>query len=218
MAPASRPPAKSSEASTAAEALRRRLGSRTLVLVGMMGAGKSSIGRRLAERLGMPFVDADTAIEEAAGKTITEIFAEHGEAYFRDGERRVISRLLEEGGKVLATGGGAFMSQATRELIAERGVSIWLKASLPVLMERVKRRSNRPLLKTDDPEATLRRLIEERYPVYALADITIESRDVPHDMILDEITAGLAAYLEGGAGDRVTGVGAAASGGEQQNG
>jgi shikimate kinase len=175
--------------------VRRRLGDRVLVLVGMMGAGKSSIGRRLADRLGLVFVDADTAIEEAAGKTITEIFAEHGEDYFRDGERRVISRLLEGGGKVLATGGGAFMSEPTRTLIRARGISIWLKAALPVLMERVKRRSNRPLLKANDPEAVLQRLIDERYPVYALADITIESRDVPHEIILDEIVASLDAYL-----------------------
>lgn len=204
MAPASRPPAKSSEASLAAGELRQRLGSRVLVLVGMMGAGKSSIGRRLADRLGMPFVDADTEIETAAGKSITEIFAEHGEDYFRDGERRVIARLLEEGGKVLATGGGALMSEPTRVLIAERGVSIWLKAALPVLMERVRRRSNRPLLKTEDPEATLRALIELRYPVYTLANVTVESRDVPHEVILDEIVAGLVAYLDGSAGDRLS--------------
>ena len=184
-------PGQKTDAAELAETIRKRLGDRAIVLVGMMGAGKSSIGRRLAERLGMPFADADTAIEEAAGKTITEIFAEHGEAYFRDGERRVISRLLESGGKVLATGGGAFMNEATRELIADRGVAVWLKASLPVLMERVKRRSNRPLLKTEDPEGVLRRLIAERYPVYGLADLTIESRDVPHEVILDEIVSGL---------------------------
>lgn len=201
---ASRPPAKSSEASLAAGDLRQRLGSRVLVLVGMMGAGKSSIGRRLADRLGMPFVDADTEIETAAGKSITEIFAEHGEDYFRDGERRVIARLLEAGGMVLATGGGAFMSESTRLAIAERGISIWLKAALPVLMERVRRRSNRPLLKTEDPEATLRALIELRYPVYAQANVTVESRDAPHEVILDEIVAALAAYLDGSAGDRVS--------------
>ncbi|MFO1172106.1 MAG: 3-dehydroquinate synthase [Hyphomicrobiaceae bacterium] len=190
MPPAARPNQKPDPAELA-ETIRGRLGERAIVLVGMMGAGKSSIGRRLADRLGLPFADADTAIEEAAGKTISEIFAEHGEAYFRDGERRVIGRLLETGGKVLATGGGAFMNEATRELIAERGVAIWLKASLPVLMERVKRRSNRPLLKTEDPEGVLKRLIDERYPVYAVADLTIESRDVPHEVILDEIVFGL---------------------------
>jgi shikimate kinase len=186
---------RTSEAAGATSAIRTALATRAIVLVGMMGAGKSSIGRRLADRLGLPFIDADSAIEEAAGKTISEIFAEHGEAYFRDGERRVIARLLEEGGKVLATGGGAFMTEQTRALISQRGISVWLKASLPVLMERVRRRSNRPLLKIENPESVLSRLIDERYPVYALADVTVESRDVPHDVILDEIVAKLAAYL-----------------------
>jgi len=198
--------------------LRQGLGDRTIVLVGMMGAGKSSIGRRLAERLGQPFVDADTAIEEAAGKSISEIFAEHGEAYFRDGERRVITRLLESGGKVLATGGGAFMSEPIRALIRERGISIWLKATLPVLMERVKRRSNRPLLKAADPEAVLSGLIDERYPVYALADITVESRDVPHDVILAEIISGIAAYLAAELDARVAAATGSAHDGGRQDG
>ena len=160
----------------------------------MMGAGKSSIGRRLAARLGMPFVDADTEIEKAAGMTIPEIFATHGEPDFRAGEARVIARLLDSGPQVLATGGGAFMNADTRAAIRAKGVSIWLKADLDVLMRRIKRRGDRPLLKTADPAATLRRLIDERYPVYAEADLTVESRDVPHDTIVDEIVDGLARH------------------------
>lgn len=167
--------------------IRRRLGRRCIVLVGMMGAGKSSVGRRLANRLALPFYDADTEIERAAGMTIPEIFASRGEAEFRDGERRVIARLLASGPSVIATGGGAFMSPETRERIAEAGLSIWLKAEFDVLMRRVRKRSNRPLLKTADPEATLRKLIEDRYPVYALADVTALSRDVPHDTVVTEI-------------------------------
>ncbi len=167
--------------------IRARLGRRSIVLVGMMGAGKSSVGRRLANRLGLPFFDADTEIERAAGMTIPEIFAARGEAEFRDGERRVIARLLTSGPSVIATGGGAFMSVETRERIGEAGLSIWLKAEFDVLMRRVRKRSNRPLLKTADPEATLRKLIEDRYPVYALADVTILSRDVPHDTVVMEI-------------------------------
>jgi shikimate kinase len=163
------------------------LGSRSLVLVGMMGAGKSSVGKRVAQRLGLPFVDADQAIEEAANQTIPEIFAAHGEAYFRDGERRVIARLLREGPRVVATGGGAYINPETRAQIAEHGVSVWLKAEPEVLFERVKRRSNRPLLQNPDPEGTLRRLVEERYPVYALADLTVVSRDVPHDVVVGDL-------------------------------
>ena len=164
-----------------------RLGGRNLVLVGMMGAGKSSIGKRLAERLGMRFVDADAEIEAAAGQTIPEIFAEHGEPYFREGERRVIARLLDDRGLVIATGGGAFISAETREKIARRGVSIWLKADVDVLMHRVRKRSNRPLLKTADPEATMRGLMDARHPVYALADVTVQSREVVHEVIVGEI-------------------------------
>jgi shikimate kinase len=163
------------------------IGSRSLVLVGMMGAGKSSVGKRVAQRLGLPFVDADQAIEEAANQTIPEIFAAHGEAYFRDGERRVIARLLREGPRVVATGGGAYINPETRAQIAEHGVSVWLKAEPEVLFERVKRRSNRPLLQNPDPEGTLRRLVEERYPVYALADLTVVSRDVPHDVVVGDL-------------------------------
>ena len=181
-----------------ADDLRARLGTRSLVLVGMMGAGKSSVGRRLAQRLGLPFTDADQEIERAAGCTIPEIFAEHGEAYFRDGERRVIARLLGDGPQVLATGGGAVMNGETRQAIAEGGISIWLRASLPVLMKRVRRRATRPLLQTADPEAVMRKLMTERDPVYAQADITVESRNVPHMVVVDEIIAALDIRLRNG--------------------
>ena len=176
-----------------AEAIRRRLGDRAIVLVGLMGAGKSTVGRRLADKLGLPFVDADHEIEAAAGKTIPEIFADHGEAYFREGERKVIARLLDSGAAVLATGGGAYVNTETRNLIKLKGVSIWLKAEVEVLMKRIKRRGDRPLLKTDDPAATLTALIEQRYPIYAEADVTVLSRDVPHEAIVDEIIAALRA-------------------------
>src|SRR5262245_2547907 len=161
------------------------LGKRSVVLVGMMGAGKSSIGRRLATRLNIDFVDADAEIEKAAGMTIPDIFATRGEAEFRTGEARVILRLLESGPQVLATGGGAFMNPDTRAAIAAKGISIWLRAEIDVLMKRIRRRQDRPLLKTDDPAATLRSLIEVRYPVYALADLTVQSREVPHERIVD---------------------------------
>jgi shikimate kinase len=172
------------------------LGGRSIVLVGMMGAGKSSVGRRLAARLSLPFVDADNEIESAAGMTIPEIFELHGEPVFRSGEQRVITRLLETGPQVLATGGGAFMNAQTRAAIQEKGVSIWLKADFDVLMRRIRRRSDRPMLKTEDPAATLRQLIEQRYPVYAEADILIESREVPHAAVVDEIVAALEKHLE----------------------
>lgn len=174
-------------------ALVGALGQRSIVLVGMMGAGKSSIGRRLAGRLAVPFVDADIEIEKAAGMTIPEIFSVHGEPYFRAGETRVIARLLDGGPQVLATGGGAFMNPETRANIHAKAVSVWLRATIEVLARRIKRRNDRPLLKGDDPMATLRRLIDERYPVYAEADITVESRDVTHEIIVDEIVAGLCA-------------------------
>jgi shikimate kinase len=176
---------------TTAAALKERLGKRSIVLVGLMGCGKSSVGRRLASILELPFVDADDEIEKAAGKTIPEIFEAHGEAYFRDGERRVIARLLKSGPQVLATGGGAFMSQETRDRIRDDGISVWLKAELHILMRRVIRRDNRPLLKTVDPEARMRALMADRYPVYAEADVTVESREVPHDVIVDEVVRAL---------------------------
>jgi shikimate kinase len=172
------------------------LGARSVVLVGMMGAGKSSIGRRLAGRLGIPFADADNEIEVAHDRmTIPDIFSTYGEAYFRAGETRVIARLLEGGPQVLATGGGAFMNADTRGAVAAHGISVWLKAEFDVLMRRIKRRQDRPLLKTEDPGETLRTLMAARYPVYAQADITIESREVPHDKIVDEIVGAVAERL-----------------------
>ena len=171
------------------------LGRRSVVLVGMMGAGKSSIGRRAALRLGLPFVDADTEIEKAAGMTITDIFATRGEAEFRAGEARVILRLLDGGPQVLATGGGAFTNADTRAAIGAKGVSIWLKAEFDVLMKRIRRRHDRPLLKTEDPGAMLRKLLEQRDPIYALADLTVQSREVMHDRIVDEIVSALAGHM-----------------------
>jgi shikimate kinase len=171
-----------------------KLGARPIVLIGLMGAGKTAIGKRLATRLAIPFVDADQEIEKAAGKSISEIFGDHGEESFRDGERRVIARLLSEGTKVLATGGGAFMNEETRQRILEKGVSVWLKADLDILMGRVSRRDTRPLLKTADPRKVMERLLAERNPVYAQANITVESRDVLHEVIVDEIVNALAAY------------------------
>ncbi|HSL80745.1 MAG TPA: shikimate kinase, partial [Pseudolabrys sp.] len=154
---------------------------RSIVLIGMMGAGKSSIGRRLASRLGIPFIDADTEIESAAGMTIPEIFEKHGEPYFRAGEARVIARLLDNGPQVLATGGGSVMDPQTRALIGQKGISIWLKADIDVLLKRTKRRNDRPLVEK------IKDLLPVREPIYAQADIIIQSRDEPHDTIIDEI-------------------------------
>jgi shikimate kinase len=179
----------------AGETIARALGPRSIVLVGMMGSGKSSIGRKLGLRLGVPFVDADTEIEAAAGMTIPDIFASHGEPYVRAGEARVIARLLDGGPQVLATGGGAFMNPDTRALIRTKGVSVWLNAEFDVLMRRLRRRADRPLLQTPDPGATLTRLMEERSPVYAGADLTVLSRDVPHETITAEIIDALAQHL-----------------------
>jgi shikimate kinase len=173
------------------------LGPRSIVLVGMMGVGKSSVGRRLAARLAIPFTDADSEIEKAAGMTIAEIFARHGEPYFRSGEARVIARLLEGGPQVLATGGGAFMNSDTRALIKLKGISIWLHAEFDVLLRRTsKRRGDRPLLHTDDPPETLRKLLAEREPTYALADLTVQSREVAHDAIVADLMTVLAAFLK----------------------
>ena len=177
-----------------AEDVRRQLGHRPIVLVGLMGAGKTSVGRRLAEKLGIPFVDADHEIEEAAGKSIAEIFSDHGEAYFREGERRVIQRLIGNGTQVLATGGGAFMNDETRARIQEHGISVWLKASLPLLMKRVAKRQDRPLLKADDPQTVMRNLMEKRYPVYGLADVMVESRDVQHGQMVNDVIRALAQW------------------------
>lgn len=162
-------------------AVVRALGGRSIVLVGMMGAGKSSIGRRLASRLGIPFIDADAEIESAAGMTIPEIFEKHGEPYFRAGEARVIARLLDNGPQVLATGGGSVMDPQTRALIGQKGISIWLKADIDVLLKRTKRRNDRPLVEK------IKDLLPVREPIYAQADIIVQSRDEPHDTIIDEI-------------------------------
>ena len=176
------------------ETIRQKLDGRAIVLVGLMGAGKTTVGRRLAERLDVPFVDADHEIEQAAGKTIPEIFHDHGEPYFREGERKVIARLLGAGPQVLATGGGAFMNEETRQNVRSGGISIWLRADLPLLMKRVRKRSNRPLLKNDDPEGAMRQLIDARYPVYAQADITVNSRDVAHTAMVGDVIRALAEW------------------------
>jgi shikimate kinase len=179
-----------------AAAILGLLGPRSIVLVGMMGVGKSSIGRRLAARLGVPFVDADSEIETAAGMSIPDIFARHGEAYFRNGEARVIARLLESGPQVLASGGGAVMNADTRATIKAKGVSIWLKAEFDVLMRRIaKRKNERPMLQTDDPSETLRQLLITREPFYALADLTVQSREAPHETIVAEIMRALTGFL-----------------------
>ena len=179
-----------------AEALRTRLGPSSIVLVGMPGSGKSSIGRRLAQRLRLTFIDADAEIETAAGMSIADIFAQHGESYFRDGEARVIARLLENGPAVIATGGGAFMNPDTRALVRDRGISVWLKADLAVLLRRVKRKGDRPLLKGNDPEATLKRLLAEREKTYGEADIIVTSRDGPHDGVIEAIIDALERRLQ----------------------
>jgi shikimate kinase len=180
------------------------LGTRSVVLVGMMGAGKSTIGRRLAARLQLPFFDADTEIETAHCMPIPDIFETYGESYFRDGEARVITRLLEGGSGVIATGGGAVIREETRERIRHRSVSIWLRADADVIMRRVKRRADRPLLKTADPAATIGRLIGERERFYQQADLTIWSRDVPHDKIVDECVDALHGWLCDGAAKTIS--------------
>ncbi|MEI7600808.1 MAG: shikimate kinase [Aestuariivirga sp.] len=174
--------------------VRQRMGQRPIVLVGLMGAGKTSVGRRLAEKLSIPFVDADHEIEAAAGKSIKEIFADHGEPYFREGERRVIQRLIGNGAQVLATGGGAYMNDETRQRFQESGISVWLRAALPILMKRVMKRQDRPLLQNENPEAVMRGLIETRYPVYALADVTVDSRDVQHGQMVNDVIRALAQW------------------------
>ncbi len=170
---------------------KARKTDRTIVLVGLMGAGKTCIGKRLAKRLGLPFADADAAIEKAAGCTIPEIFAQHGEAAFREGERKVIARLLDDPPHVLATGGGAFMDPETRSRIKARAISVWLRAELDLLLRRTARRSNRPLLSAGEPREVLERLMAVRYPVYAEADITVDSADLPADVTVDKVMAAL---------------------------
>ncbi len=179
-----------------ARRVRDALSHRSIVMVGMMGCGKSAIGKRLANALELRFIDADDEIEKAAGMSINDIFAELGESHFRDGERRVIARLLSGGPQVLSTGGGAFMSEETRERVREVGISVWLKAELDVLMRRVRKRGNRPLLETEDPEATMRALMEARHPVYAEADVEVLSRDVSHDRVVDDVLEALVAHLD----------------------
>ena len=169
--------------------------AKTLVLVGLMGAGKSCIGKRLAQHFGLAFVDADLEIERAAGCKISEIFERHGEAHFRDGERRVIARLLDQPLQVLATGGGAFMDARTREKIRECGISIWLRADLELLLRRTARRTNRPLLNNGDRRTTLARLMEARYPVYAAADIVVDSNDAPPEFTVERVIAALERFL-----------------------
>lgn len=183
-----------------APSLLDRLAGRSIVLVGMMGAGKTTVGRRLAARVNLPFRDADAEIEAAAGMPVPDIFANYGEPAFRDGERRVIARLLNGSPLVLATGGGAYMDRSTRARIAEAGVSVWLKVDHETLMRRVRRRSNRPLLRTPDPDATLRQLMADRYPIYAEADVTVESSDVPQDQVVTDVIEALGAWLPAGRG------------------
>jgi len=169
--------------------------ARTIVFVGLMGVGKTCIGKRVAQRLELPFVDADREIENAAGSTIAEIFARHGEASFRAGERRVILRLLDGPVQVLSTGGGAFMDAETRARIRARGISIWLRADLDLMLKRVSRRNDRPLLEGTDRRAKLEELMALRYPVYAEADITVDSFDGPPEVTVERALAALAAHL-----------------------
>lgn len=175
--------------------VRHRLGGRSIVLTGLMGAGKTTIGRRLAHRLAHLFRDSDHEIEAVSNMSIPDIFALYGEAQFRSVEQRVIARLLKEGPMVLAIGGGAYMDPGTRARIAESAVSIWLKGDLDTLMRRVRKRSNRPLLQNPDPEGTMRRLMELRHPVYALADVTVESREQPHDRVAQDVLVALRDWL-----------------------
>lgn len=172
-----------------------RLGKRSLVFVGLMGAGKTAIGRRVAQVLGLQFVDSDHEIEAAARMSIPDLFESYGEAEFRSLERRVISRLLKSGPQVIATGGGAYMNEQTRRAVARNGVSVWLNADLETLLERVSRRQNRPLLQNADPAEVLQKLMDERYPFYANADVVVMSRDAARETIADEVIDALAAHL-----------------------
>ena len=189
-----RPDAASRQAR--AEDLAEQLAGKPLVLVGMMGAGKTTVGRRLAARLNRQFLDSDEEIEKAAQMSIPEIFEQRGEPEFRAGETRVIARVLKDDGIVLATGGGAFVNEETRALVKGEAISIWLKAEADILFERVSRRSNRPLLKTANPRATLEKLIEDRYPIYAEADVTVISRDVPQDVVAGDVIDAVLGYLK----------------------
>jgi shikimate kinase len=183
---------ETSTGATREERIRAGLEARSIVMVGMPGCGKSALGKRLAPRLGLPFLDVDEEIERAAGKTIKDIFADHGEASFRDGERKVIARLLASGPQVLATGGGALMNEETRANIRRSGLSIWVKADAALLARRVSKRTTRPLFEGRDPEAVVKELMAARHPLYADADLVVESRDVPHETMVDEIIDALA--------------------------
>lgn len=176
-------------------AILAQLGDRSIVFVGLMGAGKTAIGRKVASELGIPFIDSDHEIETVSRTTIPDLFALYGEPEFRSLEQRVIMRLLEGGPQVLSTGGGAFMNAQTRDVVGKRGVSVWLKADLDVLMERVAKKQNRPLLKNPDPRGVMQKLIDERYPVYALADITVTTREAAKEVITQEVLATIAQRL-----------------------
>lgn len=178
-----------------ADAIRARLGRRAIVFVGLMGAGKTAIGRKLAAALGLPFVDSDHEIETVSRMTVPELFERYGEPEFRALEQRVIDRLLHDGPRVVSTGGGAFMNAQTREAIAAHGVSVWLKADLDLLMERVAKKQNRPLLRNPDPRGVMRKLMDDRYPIYALADITVETRDARREIIAGEAMQALYFHL-----------------------
>ena len=182
----------------ALETIRQRLAKRSIVLVGLMGAGKTAIGRKVAAALSLRFVDSYHEIENVSRMTVPELFERYGEAEFRALERRVIGRLVKDGPQVVATGGGAFMNDQTRRLIGRHGLSVWLKADLDILMDRVAKRQNRPLLKTADPRATMARLMDERYPVYALADVTVKTRDEKREIIADEVIEAVATLLADG--------------------
>ncbi len=172
-----------------------RLRAHTIVLVGLMGAGKTTVGRRLGQALDMPFVDSDAEIETAAGCSIADIFETFGEAYFRSGERRVIKRLLEGPPQILATGGGAFINAETRALIRSKAISVWLRADLDLLVRRVSRRDTRPLLRNGDPVAIMRRMMEERSPIYAQADIVVDTDDNPHESVVQRVISAVDALL-----------------------
>jgi len=189
------------------EKLLALLAGRPIVLVGMMGAGKTTVGRRLATRLGRRFLDSDEEIEKAANMSIPEMFEAHGEAEFRAGEQRVVARILKERDIVLATGGGAFVNPETRALVQAEALSVWLKADFDLLFARVSRRANRPLLKTENPRATLKALIDARYPVYAQADVTVVSRDVSQDSVASELIDALIAHLSPGRSERTASLG-----------
>ncbi|TKT75301.1 shikimate kinase [Aquamicrobium sp. LC103] len=193
-------PALNISADDTASMLRDRLAGRTIVFVGLMGAGKTVIGRKVAQTLELPFLDSDHEIEDVSRMTVPELFERYGEGEFRALEQRVIERLLKDGPKVVSTGGGAFMNEYTRRCIAENGISVWLKADLDLLMDRVSKRQNRPLLKNTDPRAVMEKLMNERYPVYALADLTVVTRDVKRETIAEEVIDALSGHLGGGRG------------------